>query len=91
MASLLRRIYLDGPVGVNRLRTWYGGRKDRGARPERFRRGSGAIVRKGLQQLEKLGFVEKTDEGRIITPEGRSFLDKLSHKIKKKIPELSKY
>ena len=35
-ASILRRIYLDGPVGVARLRTYYGGRKERGHKPETF-------------------------------------------------------
>lgn len=28
-ASLMRRIYLDGPVGMEKLRTFYGGRKRR--------------------------------------------------------------
>ena len=52
-AALLRRVYIDGPVGVNSLRTHYGGKKDRGSRPEKFRRGSGAIIRRALQQLEE--------------------------------------
>jgi small subunit ribosomal protein S19e len=29
-ASILRRLYIDGPVGVSRLRTYYGGRQNRG-------------------------------------------------------------
>lgn len=29
-ASLLRRLYVDGPVGISRLRTYYGGRQNRG-------------------------------------------------------------
>src|SRR3989344_2905301 len=29
-ASILRRIYIDGPVGTSRLRTVYGSRKHRG-------------------------------------------------------------
>lgn len=87
-AALLRRVYIDGPVGVNRLRTRYGGKKDRGSRPEKFRRGSGAIIRRALQQLEEAGFIEKVEGGRIITPKGRAFLDKIAHKIKDKVKEL---
>ena len=77
-ASLLRRIYMDGPVGVQRLRSLYGGRKNRGVRPDRHERGSGAIIRNSLQQLEKAGFVKAVKDGRVITPEGMSFLDKIA-------------
>ena len=82
---------MDGPVGVVSLRTFYGGKKDRGVNPEKFRKGSGSIVRVALHQLEDAGYVEKVDAGRIITPEGRSFLDNTSAELIKDIPELSKY
>ncbi|MBM4240442.1 MAG: 30S ribosomal protein S19e [Euryarchaeota archaeon] len=90
-ASILRRVYIDGPVGVGSLRSYYGGKKDRGSRPEKFRRGSGAIIRGALHQLEDVGFIEKIEDGRIITPKGRSFLDKVSNIVKKEVPELAKY
>jgi small subunit ribosomal protein S19e len=90
-ASILRRVYIDGPVGVRSLRTFYGGKKDRGVNPEKFRKGSGSIVRVALHQLEDAGYVEKVDAGRIVTPEGRSFLDNTSAELIKDIPELSKY
>jgi small subunit ribosomal protein S19e len=90
-ASILRRVYIDGPVGVRSLRTFYGGKKDRGVNPEKFRKGSGSIVRVALHQLEDAGYVEKVDAGRIITPQGRSFLDNTSAELIKDIPELSKY
>ena len=82
---------MDGPVGVNSLKTYYGGKKDRGTSPEKFRTGSGAVIRGALHQLEDAGYVRKVGEGRLVTPEGKSFLDKTSHKLKKDIPELSKY
>ncbi|MCS7130200.1 MAG: 30S ribosomal protein S19e [Archaeoglobaceae archaeon] len=95
LASIFRRIYIDGPVGIERLRTYYGGRKRRGVRPAHFAKGSGAIVRNALHQLEQLGFVKKTSKGRVLTPAGRSYLDKIASELKvelsKKIPELSKY
>lgn len=81
-ASLLRRIYIDGPVGVSRLRTYYGGKKRRGVRPAHFVKGSGKILRVALQQLEDAGYVRKTPKGREITPEGRSFLDGVANEIK---------
>lgn len=90
-ASIFRRVYMDGPVGVMSLRTYYGGKKDRGVRPEVFKKGSGAIIRGALHQLEDAGFVEKVEGGRVVTPEGRSYLDKISGKIIEDIPELEKY
>lgn len=90
-ASILRRVYMNGPVGVMSLRTSYGGKKDRGVRPEKFKKGSGAIIRGALHQLEDAGYVEKIEGGRVVTPAGRSYLDKISGKIIKDIPELDKY
>jgi len=80
-ASILRRLYLNGPVGVERLRTYYGGRKRRGTAPARFRKASGNIIRKILQQLEKAGFVEKDKKGRKLTRKGVSFLDKIAYEV----------
>ena len=95
LASIFRRVYLDGPVGIERLRTYYGGRKRRGSKRPKFRRGSGAIIRNALHQLEQLGFIAKTKEGRVVTPMGRSFLDRAAAEVKKdvvkKIPSLEKY
>lgn len=84
-ASLMRRIYLDGPVGVEKLRSFYGGRKRRRTKPARFRKGSGSVVRKLLQQLETAGFVEKDKKanGRRITAKGRKFLDNIASKVAK--------
>lgn len=75
-ASLLRKLYLNEPVGVRRLRVAYGGRKKRGVKRERHARAGGSIIRKALQQLEALGFVEKRKEGgRALSKKGRAFLD----------------
>ena len=40
-AAVLRSIYKLGPIGVSKLRTKYGGRKNRGVKPEHFYKGSG--------------------------------------------------
>ena len=95
-ASILRKIYVKGPIGIEKLRQKYGGRIDRGAKPEHARKGSGAIVRNALQQLQKAGLVKpQRTEGRIVTNEGRGLLDRLSTELKMELektqPELAKY
>ncbi|MHA2236574.1 MAG: 30S ribosomal protein S19e [Candidatus Thorarchaeota archaeon] len=95
-ASILRKVYLNGPIGTEKLRIEYGGRKRRGVKPNKFQKGSGAIVRTALQQLEKAGFITKrATKGREMTDIGRSYMDKLSSTLKKElskaIPELEKY
>jgi small subunit ribosomal protein S19e len=90
-ASILRKIMLKGPIGVNKLKVVYGNRKNRGVKPERFANGSGSIIRKILQQLEKSEFLKKTEKdsykGRILTPKGISFLEKTATEIIKTKPK----
>jgi len=75
-AAIMRKLYLKGPIGVSRLRTAYGGRHRRGHRPPKFAKGSGAIIRKILQQLEEAGLAEKADrKGRVLTKKGRELLE----------------
>lgn len=83
-ASILRQIYKNKIVGVNRLRTKYGSRKNRGVRPERFQKASGKIIRVILQQCDKAGFTENTKDikglrkrklGRQLTKKGKEFLE----------------
>ncbi len=97
-ASLLRKLYLHGPVGIERLRTAYGGACKIGSeyRREHFRKAGGSIIRKCLQQLEAAGLVTKIPgKGRVLTPKGRSLLDKIAtqvfNELVKKMPELKKY
>ena len=95
-ASILRKIYLKGPIGTMRLSIDYGGKKRRGVKPNRFYRGSRAIIRTVIQQLERAGFIKKRgNKGREMTDIGRSYMDKLSASLKdemvKAIPELDKY
>ncbi len=81
-ASLLRKLYVHGPVGIERLRTAYGGRKDLGHIREHFRKSGGSVIRKILQQLEAAGLVTKLDKrGRVLTPQGMALLDGLAAKL----------
>jgi small subunit ribosomal protein S19e len=95
-ASILRKIYLHGPVGIEHLRADYGGRKGTRVSREHVRKGGGSNIRKIVQQLEAAKLVEASkSKGRIITKEGRRTLDRLAAEIQeeleKKQPELRKY
>jgi len=81
-ASLLRRVYMDGPVGISRLRSYYGGRQNRGQSPERFRRAGGKIIRTILQQLEQAGLMKRVERGgRKVTPRGAAMLENLAKRM----------
>jgi small subunit ribosomal protein S19e len=95
-ASILRKIYINNIIGVEHLKAEYGGRRDRGSKPYKARSGSGTIVRRAVQQLEKAGYITKIKgKGRTLTSKGRSFLDNTSKEVMKEVgeyyPELKKY
>jgi len=84
-ASVLRQIYVNRVVGVQRLRTRYGGRKDNGVKPATFVKGSGNIIRKILQQADVAGLTEKSigvRKGRQLTQKGKEFLEKVAGETK---------
>ena len=85
-AATLRKIYLKGPIGVAKLRNNFSSKKNRGHKPGRAYPASGKILRTILQQLEKAGLVkfEEKDvhKGRVITPKGKSFMEKLCKDVK---------
>lgn len=95
-ASILRKIYIHGPIGTQQLRAYYGGRTGGKVHREHAREGAGSNIRKIMQQLESAGLVEDAkSKGRVMTKEGRRTLDKLAAEIQeeleKKQPELKKY
>ncbi len=84
MASIFRKIYITGKVNVKSLRSYYGSKKNRGVRPEKFFKAGGKIIRVCLQNLEKLGFVKIADDGgRVLTSKGQGYLDKLATQLLK--------
>ncbi len=96
VAAVLRKVYVNGPVGSARLAAEFGGRRDDGSAPYHPRRGSRSVAREAMQQLESLGYLSKLEKrGRTITPAGRKLLDNLAHEIllelAKSNPELTKY
>jgi small subunit ribosomal protein S19e len=82
-ASLLRTIALNPQLGLSKFRKRYGGRKNRGHKPEHKVRASGAVIRKALQQLEAAGFVTtEKGKGRKLTSKGQSFLSSVAKDVK---------
>lgn len=84
-ASILRQLYIKGVVGVGKLRTRYGSRKDRGGRPDKFFKAGGKVIRVILQQAEAAGLVEKVlrlQHGRRLTAKGRELLDSIEVEAK---------
>ncbi len=89
-ASILKQIYKKGVVGVNRLRTKYGSKKNRGYKPEEFRKASGKIIRTILQQSDTAGFTEiakavkgvrRRKPGRQLTEKGKKFLESIKEEV----------
>ncbi|MGA2919336.1 30S ribosomal protein S19e [Methanoregula sp.] len=83
VAAVLRRVYVDGPIGVERMRSFYGGNKNRGSRPNAFRKGSGSVLRKAVQQLEAAGLIVHDKVGRKVSPAGMAFLDAFAQEVRK--------
>jgi small subunit ribosomal protein S19e len=81
-ASILRKVYIKGPIGTSRLAEEYGGFADRGSRPNRAVKGSRNVARKCIMQLEASGLVAKNkNKGRIVTAKGQKLLDAAAKEI----------
>mmetsp|Transcript_119526 Transcript_119526/g.385901 ORF Transcript_119526/g.385901 Transcript_119526/m.385901 type:complete len:159 (+) Transcript_119526:77-553(+) len=75
-ASMVRKIYIRGGIGVGAFRKVYGCQKRRGTCTNTKSKSSGKIARYILQQLEEMGLIEQDENGgRKITKEGQRELD----------------
>ena len=83
-ASILKQVYKKKIVGVVRLRTKYGSKKNRGFKPEKFKKAGGKIIRVILQQADAAGFTEiakavrgvrSKKPGRQLTEKGKAFME----------------
>ena len=82
VASVARHIYLRKDVGIGALAKLYGGRNNRGNRPSHHADASTNISRKICQSLEKIGVLEKSDNGgRRITQDGQRDLDRIATSV----------
>ena len=82
-ASIMRKLYVKGPMGTSKLAGEYGGFNDRGCKPNKAVKGSRNIVRKCLIQLQDAGLLEATQDkqGRKISPAGQKLLDKAAKDV----------
>jgi small subunit ribosomal protein S19e len=97
-ASVLRKVAINGPIGVERLATEYGGVKGGSNRysvaPAGHVSGSKKIIREVLSQLEDEDLVQIAQgEGRRTTADGDAFLDEVAHDLFESLdrPELERY
>jgi len=95
-AAVLRKVYLKGPIGVERLSAEYGGRRDHGSAPYHAVRGSRAVARNVVKQLEASKLIKtERGRGRSVTSTGQALIDNTSHEVLKELavnnPELTKY
>ena len=84
-ASVLRQVYLNGPIGISRLRTRYGSQHSHTIHRHHHQRSGGSVIKDAFDSLEKATYIKKTPKGRIITSTGKSFLDKLSNELQKEV------
>ena len=95
-ASILRKIYVHGPIGIEKLRAYYGGRKGFGTKPNHASKAGGSHIRKVLQQLEQAGLIQTaSSQGRKMSPKGRKLLQEFAQDLQKDlvktVPTLRKY
>ncbi|MCL4446860.1 MAG: 30S ribosomal protein S19e [Thermoplasmatales archaeon] len=95
VASLLRKVAVNSPIGIEKLAAEYGGKVDRGSKAHHAGKGSRKVIRNALQDLEKLGYVLKNKKGRSISSAGTKLLNSaalnVSAELKEKIPSMEKY
>lgn len=80
-ASIARKVYIRGDVGVGAFQKMYGSRSSKGPGRKHYRKASRGINRKVLLQLEGLGLVKKAKAGRRITRKGQNVLDTIAAEV----------
>ena len=81
-ASILRKVNKFGPIGVNKLRKYYGGKNRKGRGLNHSAKASGKIIRVALQQLGEANLLEMNEkQGRILSSEGKSLLERTAYEI----------
>ena len=94
-ASLVRKVYIHGPIGISDLRSDYGGRKQIGYNLAHHRDAGGAIIRKALQQLQEAGYIVNKRKGRSISEEGMKKVDRIATELYEELiknsPDLQRY
>jgi small subunit ribosomal protein S19e len=88
MGSILYRAFKWGNIGTERLRTYYGGKRNRGLKREHFFKAGGKVLRVCVQSLEKAGYLERAQpKGRKLTSKGLKLLNETSKLVEKNLAE----
>jgi len=82
-ASIARRVYLRGGVGVGEFARIYGGLKSNGARRPHYATAATGLIRHILAQLQELDLVSKKKDrkGRFLTRNGQRELDTIAGQL----------
>ena len=88
MASILYRAFKWGSIGTESLRSYYGGRRNRGVKREHHYKASGKVIRSCVQNLEKTGYLEKAKpKGRKVSVKGFRLLNEMAKITEKNLAE----
>ena len=95
-ASILRKVYMQGPVGLRSSSQPTVGARRFHTIPKHHRDAGGSIIRNVMKELEQAELVTKQgNKGRVLTPKGVALLDKISKDIfkelVKEVPSLARY
>lgn len=85
-ASIARKVYIRGDVGVGAFQKMYGGRSAKGSGRKHYAKASRGINRNVLLQLEGLSLVKKAKVGRRITKKGQNVLDTIAAEVEFREP-----
>ena len=98
-ASIARKIYIRGHLGVGALRAIYGTKNTKGTAGPHYRRSDGKVIRYCMSQLQKMGFLDliidqaENDKGQMtqistrgkqLTKKARAEMDKVATQIYKR-------
>merc|ERR1711880_43342 len=77
--ELAPQVFVRGATGVGMFKRIYGGTLRRGSRPTHNTTGSGAVARSCLNNLEKLGYLERdANNMRIVSSEGQRNMNRIA-------------
>ena len=81
-ASIARRVYVKGGVGVGWLARAYGGNSNKGVRRNHHVNAASGVIRSCIQSLESMKVLEQgKNGGRVVTSTGRRDLDRIAAQI----------
>ncbi len=91
LGAVMRKVYVHGPIGIERVSSMFGGKADRGVKPNKAKKGSRSITRHAFQQLEGAGLIEKAGiRGRKLTGAGMKLMDSAAHEVETELALIRK-